>query len=375
MPAPSYPLPPSLPPLHLYRHVLREASYLPPAFREAISSTVRDRFHRHRRHDVRAKAHISRATSALRTLRAANSGDAVAMADLISKGFGRTGPRRREIMARFVKSQGPSNLEELEAVLDAPDAQEASSANEHESQPETQPQPEAATRRRRNKRNTAPFFHNWDREKLLQLAKSQKEHQQETRVSTSWRGLAFKNADPNQFVPALNIWGKPPAEILVRAKQAHWWKRSADKLSPPLGKGEWDLLARLSSGAQDEAEWAIPPRRASAKPVAAADVDGRLQAFDYEAWATHPAATVEKQSSHSRRRRSGRRDDGPYAGSGPKTTLSARWFRRAYNRTWQVTPTVSQDPNTLKHTFSWGVAPTKLPPPTRAQLEALVGKG
>ncbi|POR39050.1 Uncharacterized protein TPAR_00754 [Tolypocladium paradoxum] len=365
MPAPAYPLPSSLPPLHLYRHLLRESSYLPPAFRATIALTIRDRFHRNRKHDARAKAHLSRALSALRGLRAANSGDKNAMAGLISKGFARTGSRRRELMAQFVKPQGPNDSRALEALLDRAASSSTAKGATGPAAGETACGAPQGSRKPRN-----VFFQKWDQPKLLQMLQSQKQHQKDTKGTTSWPGTAVKGTDEDQFVPKLNIWGNPPAESLVRAKRAHWWRRSADKIMPPLGKGEWDLLGRLSSGAQDRGEWAIPERRHSAKPLVA---QGSLRAFDWEGYATKPAAVVEREQSRSRQRRSGRKDTGPYGGRERSQAASSRWFRRAYSRTWQLTPSVSQDPNTLRYSFAWGTAQSRLPAATKAQLEIFEG--
>ncbi|KND89589.1 hypothetical protein TOPH_05605 [Tolypocladium ophioglossoides CBS 100239] len=363
MPAPTYPLPSSLPPLHLYRHLLRESSYLPPAFRPTIVLTIRDRFHRNCKHDTRAKAHLSRALSALRSLRAANSGDKKAMEGLISKGFARTGSRRRELMAQFVKPQGPNDSQALEALLDkAGEGKQPSDT--------TKGATSGAVQGSRKPQNV--FFQKWDQPKLLQILQSQKQHQKDTKGTTSWPGTAVKGTDQDQFVPKLNIWGIPPVEGLVRAKRAHWWRRSADKIMPPLGRGEWDLLGRLSTGAQDGGEWAIPERRHSAKPLLSQD-ERSLPSLDWEGYATNPAAVVEKEQSRSRQRRSGRKDTGPYGGRERSQAVSSRWFRRAYNRTWQLTPSMSQDPNTLRYSFAWGTAQSKLPAATKAQLEVFEG--
>ncbi|PNY26811.1 Uncharacterized protein TCAP_03268 [Tolypocladium capitatum] len=359
MPAPTYPLPSSLPPLHLYRHLLRESSYLPPAFRATIALTIRDRFHRNRKHDTRAKSRLSRALSALRSLRAANSGDKNAMAGLISKAFARSGSRRRELMAQFVNPQGPNDSQALEALLDEAGPATGSVASETASGAAQGPRPKNV------------FFEKWDRPKLLQILQSQKQQQRDTKGTTSWPGTAVRGSDQDQFVPKLNIWGNPPVESLVRAKRAHWWRRSADKIMPPLGKGEWDLLGRLSTGAQDGGEWAIPERRHSARPLAQGQ--SSLRASDWEAYATKPAATVEKEQSRSRQRRSGRKDTGPYGGRERSQAVSPRWFRRVYSRTWQLTPSITQDPNTLRYSFTWGTAQSKLPAATEAQLEIFEG--
>ncbi|UNI20509.1 hypothetical protein JDV02_006589 [Purpureocillium takamizusanense] len=358
MPAPSYPIPPFLSPLHLYRHILREVSYLPPAFRATISSRIRNRFHRHRKYDPRAKAHLSRASNTLRTLRAANSGDPRAMGGLISKGFGRSGGRRRELMAQLVKPQGPSNSQELEALLDQPSTTHSSAST-------------SAAEAPCPKKPKNAFFLKWDQKKLLQLMQSQRKQHKDTRGTASWPSRTLKGSDPNTTVPTSTIWGKPPAESLIRTKKARWWKLNADKIMPPLGKGEWDLLERLSNGAQGEAEWAVPARRPTAKPVAGPE--SMAESFDWESWATQPAATVERRNSMWQRKRSGGSDNGPYAGREQTSYFPARWFRRAYNRTWQLTPTMSQDPKTLRYSFRWGSVQPKFPPPTAAQLEIFEG--
>lgn len=350
MPPPWQPLPSSLPPALLYRHVLREVSYLPPAFRAPIEDIVRDRFHRHRQNDPRAKDHRSRAKTVLRTLRAANSGDKDAMQGLLSKAFARSGARRRVLLSQFVKSQGPDDSEALKEVLTDGDSKEE----------------------KQSRKLKHAFLEKWDSPKLLQALKSQKQQQDRTKYTASWPGAAVKCFEDTQFVPKRDIWGRPPTEILVRARRARWWKLAVDRLMTPLGRGEWDLLGRLSAGSQAEAEWAVPPRRRPARPLTAQDTDASAE-WDWKAYATRPAYVVEKPKSLSNQRRSGQRDNGPHGPRERSSTISARWFRRAYNRVWQVTPTVSQDPNTLKYSIKWGNAPPRIQLASSAQLEFLRG--
>ncbi|KAF4507800.1 hypothetical protein G6O67_004261 [Ophiocordyceps sinensis] len=359
MPAPWHPLPSSLSPVHLYRHLLRELSYLPPAFRATIESIIHERFHRHRRYDARAKAHLSRAMTVLRTLRAANSGDQDAMQGLISKAFARSGIRRRELIFKLVKPQGPDDSQALEEVLsgsaDGKQTMETDRASELSRKPKHE------------------HLEKWDHPKLLQLLKSQKKQQGQTKNTTSWPSSSVKAVDDTQFVPKLDIWGKPPSEVLVRAKRARWWRLAADRIMPPLGRGEWDLLGRLGAGTQREAQWAIPERRQPAHAlVAQQDQDASL-GWDWEAHATQPTCVVEKPKSLYNQRRSGQRDPGPHSLRERSSTISPRWFRRAYNRTWQLTPTMSQDPNTLKYSLKWGHAPSRIPSARGAQLGMFEG--
>ncbi|PHH92458.1 hypothetical protein CDD83_7311 [Cordyceps sp. RAO-2017] len=366
MPTPWHPLPSVLPPLYIYRHLLRETSYLPPAFRKFIAATVRERFRRHQTKDPRAKEHISRAKSGLRTLRAANSGDAKAMTSLIDKAFGRLGIRRRQLISQFVKLEGPANSEELESQLDKARAELTATT--------TSPAPTMTGREvaKQPRKQKYGFLEKWDQKKMLQLLRSQKEQQANTKQTASWPLAEVKGLDQDQFTPKENIWGRPPANVLVRAKRARWWKLAAEKMMPPLLRGEWELLGRLSRGAQDETDWAIPERRRAAQALASHDQDTSA-AWDWLAYATKTVDMVEKPKALANQRRSGQRDTGPHAWRERKPTLSARWFRRAYNRTWQLTPTMHQDANTLRYSVEWGTAPLRLAPATDAQLEFFRG--
>ncbi|GAO16401.1 hypothetical protein UVI_02049470 [Ustilaginoidea virens] len=313
--------------------------------------------------------------STLRTLRAANSGDKTAMEGLIMKGFGRTGSRRRELMVHFVKSGGPADSDALESLLDQADDDNNSNNNNNNNDnnnnkpppgsscsghpsPESPSQSLKVKKTHSGKKNS--FFEKWDQPKLLQFLNSQKQQQRDTKGTTSWLGSSVKTVNPNQFVPETNIWGKPPAEVLVRTKRAHWWRRSADKMMPPLGNGEWELLRRLSSGAQDGADWAVPRRRAYPMSNAPAS-------WEWEQYATLPIGRVEQPKTLSRQRRTGHYDAGPYGGHARSTRLSSRWFRRVYNRTWQLTAKMEQHPATLQYAITWGSASCDLPDATEAQ--------
>ncbi|KAK2594487.1 hypothetical protein QQS21_007768 [Conoideocrella luteorostrata] len=370
MPEPSYPLPRYLRPLHLFRHLLREASYLPPAFRSTVDSTIRTRFHKNRKNGQHTKHRLSKAISSLRALRAANSGDKSAMEALIMKGFGRTGSRRRELMTQLVKSQGPDDTHALESMLNQTVRRSEQIKSKAEISSHEQTSQFFTGKKARTPKNS--FFERWDQSKLLQIIRSQKQQQKDTKGTTSWPGTAVKSTNPDQFIPATNIWGKPPAESLVRTKRAHWWRRSADKIMPPLGKGEWDLLQRLTVGAQESGEWCVPQRRAcpATEPSLQARVSGK---WDWETYARIPTSRAEQPRTMSRQRRTGQYDTGPYGGRVRAKEVSDRWFRRAYNRTWQLTPSIAQDPNTLRYVFAWGSATSNLPSATNSQMDVFEG--
>lgn len=351
MPAPAYPLPKSLPPIQLYRHLLREVSYLPPAFRPVIASTLRTRFHKPQKDGVHTKSRLSHARSALRNLRAANSGDKMAMQNLMLTAFGRIGRRRRELMSILVMPGArrvPSDTKELESLMER-------ARNEATPTPDRKPK--------------HAFLDKWELPKLLRNLESQKQHQRETKHSTSWPNRAVKLLDPDQNVPKTNIWGNPPAESLVRTKRANWWKTHADKIMPPIRKWEWDLLQRLGNGAQEQGEWTVPHRRHYPSEEATSQVNK----WNWESYATAPAARVELPRSMPRQRRTGQRDTGPYGGRERGKQVSNRWFRRAYNRTWQLTPTAVRNPDTHKDTLMWGKPFDNLPTATAAQLGIFKG--
>lgn len=366
MPSPAYPLPAALSPLHLYRHLLREATYLPPAFRDRIVVSICARFHQYHENDTRPKAHLERGMKVLRTLRAANSGDRKPMESLIEKSFGRSGRRRRELMAKFVRPQGPADSKALEAQLDGAQADvdpvSETGATSADGSPDTI----------QVKEPKKTFVDSWDQEKILNIMSSQMKQYKATKNTSTWPAREIRNVNEKQFAPGDNVWGKPPAEARVANSRAKWWKLSANKIMPPIGKGEWELLGRLSAGAQEENEWRIPERRPQAIAIHGAE-DADSTTWDWAGYATQPTNVVERAASPSRQLLTGRKGSGPYAGRDRERTTSARWFRRAYNRTWQLTPRMNENPNTLQYEFQWGQSMASTAPPSKAQLEFLEG--
>jgi hypothetical protein len=267
-------------------------------------------------------------------------------------------------MAQFVISQGPKDSGALEEALDSADRGNEAAKS---STPSTQASQDSGVKIKR------AFFDKWDQAKLLRILSSQRQQQRDTKGTASWPGTPVKTLDPDQFIPTETIWGKPPGENLKQTKRAHWWRRNVDKIMPPLGKGEWEMLKQLSNGDQERGEWMIPERRTPAKPLTAETEAAAQTNWSWKDYATKPAAIVEKPKSLKQQRRTGQKDSGPYGVKDRDRNLSPRWFQRAYNRAWQLTPTMAQDPNTLKYSFTWGSVQSRLPSATKHQLDIFEG--
>ncbi|KAI8666957.1 hypothetical protein LRP88_01289 [Fusarium phalaenopsidis] len=375
MPRPNAAIPDFLPPLHLYRHLLRECSYLPPAFSPTITSLIRTRFRNHRRNHSMKKKHRAKASNALRTLRAANCGDRPSMEKLIYHGFGRMGFRRRSLVTDFVRPEGPNDSDALEALIDGnatkssagktdSAAAEVSKAfDEQEGSPnDTDATSKVASENVEEQRpagrwNNKPvhirndFYEKWDLDKVTRLLSSQRDLQKNSNLS--WLKRKIKGLNPSGAIPKTNLWGKPLAENVVRAKEAHFWRRAISKMMVPLSNGEWELLGQLSKGAQEQGEWKVPTRRPAASPLQAPE-QNTLSNWKWEAYASLPASRVERRPKKSSFVRPEGKDEEPYQAQLKKREISSRWFRRAYQRAWQFTPKMDQDPRTLKHTFTWG---------------------
>jgi hypothetical protein len=285
------------------------------------------------------------------------------MLELIYKAFGRSGRRRRQLVSRFVaKSAGPSTSDSssLEALL-----QLASNVDKKALAESGEIPGDAGSKAA--KKNHA-WMDNWDKPKLLQFLKSQKMVQMDHGAVINWQGKPIRIIDEDVRVPDQATWGGKPSEVLVRARQAAWWKRVANKIQPPLGKGEWELLEKLSNGAQEQPEWRIPSRRTPAKPLTD-DADEAESEWHWEEYATQSTAFLEKPSAARAKRYFGDTTSSPFLGKPHRDTLSDRWFRRVYREVWQRTCYMEQDPNTLEYKFTWGAAPSKdqLPPPSERQ--------
>ena len=112
----SFQIPHPSKPLHLYRHLLREATYLPPLCRPWIASRIQARFLdcRYKKDAKDAKPHVKEAHHWLRYLRSANAGHVERLLHLGYLATGRVGKRRRQLATTFLSKGPPANTSDLE---------------------------------------------------------------------------------------------------------------------------------------------------------------------------------------------------------------------------------------------------------------------
>ncbi|KAK0385610.1 hypothetical protein NLU13_6787 [Sarocladium strictum] len=350
--------------LHTYRHILREITYLAPSIRENIRNPVVKRFKQHKVSGAHDARHIKRARQALRTLRAANAGDKKTYLSLIQKAFGRSWIRRYTLMDQNYLKKGPQDSEQLESILRSQVELDSVKAVA-EAEQKIKKTPDLPPKRH--------GFQRWDLDKMMGAIQSQKKAQGNNAVPT-WPRSSLGNLNPDSQVPEKNIWDKPPSEKLVLTKRAKWWDTKVSRVEPPLEKSEWDLLGRLAQGLQDTDDaWKLPRRRTPVLQLHKNEDERERPEWDWEHHLTRPISEVEKGKLPGRQLRSGERPSGPYGLTVEARTPTARWFRRAYEQTWMLTPYVEEDPKTSKLKYKWGGAPTRTKTPSALQMGIFEG--
>lgn len=361
MPSPTAPLPTFLPPLHIYRHLLRECTYLPPAWSNPIVSLIRERFHQNRKHDPRQEKHRAQAFQLLNSLRAANAGDKAVMQRLMRKGFGRKGPRRRAIVSKFVLQQGPSDSDALEALVSESIAEPTSTTSDFE--PTSKPS---------RKATKAAFHLKWDKEKLHKFFDSQ--GNEARKCSDYWVTNPIKSNNEDRYVRLTTIWGTPVPQSNIVKRQGKFWQQQSSRMMPPLEKDEWELIGRLGNGAQEyDKDYVVAHRRTPAKLIRD-DPDAGGLGWDWEGYARYGANEVESRRAEKRSRRVGQKGPGPYAKPINAREIKPRWYRRAYERIGKITPMIEQDAHSLKHVITWGQIAARAVPAIKSQLDMFEGE-
>ncbi|KAL1888893.1 hypothetical protein Sste5346_009277 [Sporothrix stenoceras] len=347
-------------PLHIYRSLLREASYLPPVCRAQIDPRIRVRFRRHRK-DQAPEKRLRQALHGFRNLRAANLGDMGRMRRVLLLTFGRIGWRRHDLLEDLCRQTQPANSAQLEDQIR-----------------ETQ----AASPR--------DWLESWNKEKILAFAKSQSSRtlHNSPRPEMTWRKL-----DPKSAIPPMNIWGKPFADKPARSKEMKWWKMCLNRILPPLPRGEWELLEQLATGVAGS-QWNVPARRplaTTATPSAPSTsslqdasgvepaADGDIEAWDWEKYLSGPVRAVERPNSRRFRLASNPFPtpasspyDGPAIGF---HNYTPRFWRRLYREIWQLTAVMEEKAGGRAKGWqiTWGGTPLRPLQPTAASLEFFEG--
>ncbi|CAH0058407.1 unnamed protein product [Clonostachys solani] len=355
MPGPPPLTPTNVKPLHLYRQLLREVSYLPPAFSDSIRTIIAHRFRLDRtKKDLNVPERLARGRNVLRRLREANHGGSGPMLGLLLRGFARSGASRISLLSKLSAKDAPSDSEALAKAV----AELKPTGDGVDSAPSVTKIPKYG------------WMDKLDKKKLSRFATSQRRQQERIGPSTLSDFAGVKAPQENQKVPKLNVWGKPPSEYVVRANQAKVWKKTLGMILPPLSKPQWELLRDLANGAQETAQWKVPTRRSKAKPLSGPTEDSE---WDWKAYALQPTTTIENRSSLRESRFSISRDEGnPFTlRKRASATRSDRWFRRAYDTIWRNSAIMEQDPQTLNYDITWGGEANKYPKPTQRQLQFL----
>lgn len=360
--------------LHLYRHLLREASYLPLVARPWVVDQIRHRFHRHRSIPrflpAQRTAHRRDAYYALRYLRGAVFGDATRMERILFMVFGRKGRRRRVLMDKFLKEDSPPcTPEDVQALIER-----------------RKKRPQNLSKWSRA-RQVSSIMDKWNLALLSQLAKdqlSQPAHPQGRLQST-----LLKRHEPSY--EKLNLWGKPHSPRRIRYIEARQWKVIASRVLPPVEPEEWDLLKRLATENKAvDPLLKIPRRRRKAAQSRSRDLphwkaakSDKTRPYDWRDTVTSPVDMLERQRNRRNRPVSGARRDGDPKGT-PKTVvgksgpLSLRTMRRLILRVWQLTPKISPHPSLPdRKAIYWGKVNKREKPVPRSQsaVDILFGDG
>jgi hypothetical protein len=326
-------------PLHAYRHLLRESSYLPPACRPFIDGIIGQRFRLHRNDrpgTASARKLLRKAHQRLRYLRAANAGDMVRMYRILLFAFGRIGPRWQSLMQVLAK---PGQAPPVSYESPGPETSKA--------------------RRHRLRREASAWLDRWDTAKVMELANSQAG---QSKMNSPRPKIRWKRLDIAQLVPTLNIWDRPLSNKVAHGKLAREYAKLHARLLPPLPEEEWKLLRTLAAGGGD-LKWKAPRRRAGSIQT----TPSHSPTWAWERYATEPVRQVDQSSS--RRRRSMPGVDSLPGTAHTLTPLgyhryTSRLWRRLYTGIFQLTP-VMRDAIWFPHPgqIEWGA---DRPTPTKA---------
>lgn len=217
---------------HLLRALLRECSYLPdPIARSCMHSHIIQRYRRYtdkpdpeQQNDVLWQSRIRRsALQRLSLLKRANEGYSRPLERVLHMSYGRTGKRRRELLATLITPEIAADTSAVEELIKEP----------------------------------VMFEDGWKPPSIVvDLLKSQ------------LNNPLIKELDVRPLVKALqpqipkeNSWGRPLARCRQRNIRKGWYQVALESLLPPLPEADWNTLQGLLSGSLP---WAPVKRRKKA---------------------------------------------------------------------------------------------------------------
>ncbi|KAI0007668.1 hypothetical protein F4779DRAFT_494467 [Xylariaceae sp. FL0662B] len=328
-------------PLHLYRHLLREASYLPPLCQPYITNRIRTRFRDCRRPKRDPKVYIQHAHHDLRYLRSANAGHVERILRLCYMATGRVGKRRRELASAQLAKQPPANSSELNNSI-------------------TSETPHA--------KGGHDWLDNWSIGMIKALAASQVQFQ-----ASDGPHQMRRNFDPEKVMPKVNAFGRPLTKKLARNKRKRHWAVILRQLLPPLPQGEWQQLGALAQGKADAKNYVRPKRR----PVAQSNfVTADTTQWDWTEYITRPARSIERGSSRTMKTLTGHQDEDPRGHGRPigiRVLGPRRCQRSIYGRIWGASPLVVKSGPSGKINITWGSVEQRISSPTKKDLQFFQG--
>jgi hypothetical protein len=336
--------------IHLYRHLLRESTYLPQLCRSWIVHRIQDRFRIHR-HKRLPSLYIKRAHASLRYLRSANAGHVRRLERLCLMATGRVGKRRRILLAEQLSKPIIADTAELRvARLTSPDALYGTVPIE-----------------------AHDWLENWFVHKILALARSQLSHQ-----NSDWPHTMRREIDPKKTLSKTNCFNQPPGPRLARNRLKKHFGLLLDQIMAPLPEGEWQNLEALVLSSSQNHLLKIPARRPVARPV---QEDSSSDLADEEwNWAQHvlyPARKLERGNSRKMKSLTGREDQDPRGHGRPIGIrfISPHVLQRIYRRIWEMSPLVTRKPGQNAWTVTWGRKPRQLSVPSTGELAFFQGVG
>ncbi|KAI1134711.1 hypothetical protein F5Y05DRAFT_197991 [Hypoxylon sp. FL0543] len=324
-------------PLHLYRHLLREATYLPPLCQPWITQRIQARFRDCRRKED--PIYVKDAHHYLRYLRSANAGHVQRLLRLCYLAAGRLGKRRR-LLDRSELANKAANSAELDAKTQL-------------------------TSGRQRERD---WLDNWDIDKVKAIAFSQSEYH-----TKEWPYQMRRSIDPARVLPKENCFGRPLTQKLMRNKLKRHWVTIFRQLMPPLPRGEWDQLRALTRGEADAQHYKMPTRRPVAQSYFPVSEDRKPTWSDF---VTKSVRSMARKSSRKMKSLSGEEDEDPRGHGRPigVRVLNRRKLRRSiYGRVWQASPLTDKNPRSGKWAVTWGNSDKPISPPSKKALRFFEG--
>ncbi|KAI0508862.1 hypothetical protein F5B22DRAFT_619004 [Xylaria bambusicola] len=339
-------------PLHLYRHLLRESTYLPALCRPWVAWRIQQRF-RDCRDKQPATTSINKAHTSLRYLRSANAGNIHRIERLCFMATGRVGKRRRILTSSQLARAPPTDTTALEQSR----VQNVVTSSPSNGAPGVTSASATPT--------SHDWLENWSIDMIEALARSQVSQQ-----ARDWPQNMRRALDTRHITTGTNCFGQPYGRKLVRNKLKKHWASVLKQILPPLPRGEWDHLAALVQAQPSTDELKIPSRRPVARPVQGHSLASMSEPWDWTQHVLKPARVIERGSSRKQKSLTGKEDQDPRGHGNPigVRVISPRVLQRLYARIWNMSPLMEKKPGMQKWSVSWGKEEDRISAPSPRDL-------